>query len=112
MPIYPGPEPTVPPPGVDTPIPFDVTLTTAGVAEDFVTPAGTLKIKAISLVNSGPGSAFIKPNGVATPDGNNSILVQLKDSYSESGIEVSGPFSFIGEAGKKPRIRGVAWAGV
>lgn len=112
MPFTGGPDQSVPAPaqpGTDTPLPFSHTLAVAGTADDFVTiPVGKVG-KTISLVNLGPGSAWILNDATATSA--TGIEVKPKEGYSDDGLEVTTRWSVIGEAGKTPTIRGVAWAG-
>ena len=90
-------------------LPFDATLAVANTAQDFVTIPAGFKGKKISMVNEGPGTAFLKNDATATATATN-IKVLPKDAYAEEGIAVTTRWSFIGETGKLPRIRGVVWA--
>lgn len=86
---------------------FDVTLTTAGTAQDLiVAPAGE-KIRSFELVNNGPGNAYIKGNVTATIA--NGVKVKNNDTYDKDFIALD-KLSFIGEAGKKPNVSGTAWS--
>lgn len=106
MPFQPAPEVDVGLADEDTP--FDLTLATAGTAEDLVTVPVNKLGRSISLVNEGPGSVFIEFDGVATLT---SVEVTRRESYSEAHLAIGAKVSFIGETGKTPRVRGVLWSG-
>lgn len=113
MPFFGGPDLSIPPPpaGADTALPFRKTLAVAGTAEDFATILSGKKGLSISLVNLGPGSAFIRPDATANLVATDSIEVKSKEGYSDAGLLVATKWSFVGETGKLPEIRGVVWAG-
>ena len=90
-------------------LPFDATLAVAGTAEDFITIPVGFRGRKISMVNEGPGIAFLKNDATALATAA-SIKVFPKDAYAEEGLNVTTKWSFIGETGKQPRIRGVVWA--
>ena len=93
---------------VDAAVPINKTLAVVNTAEDLVlVPAGK-KGRKFSLVNEGPGSAFIQVDGTATLT---STEVKVKDVWYEDGVQVITKLSFIGETGKQPHVRGVLWAG-
>ena len=95
-------------PPADTPTPFNVTLAVADVAEDLVTVPALKKGRNLTLKNKGPGSVFLAFDADATTA---DVEVEAKDNYSEVGIEIDTKVSFIGEAGKTPRVFGVLWSG-
>ena len=112
MPFSGGPDTSIPMPvdRADSSVPFKVTLAVAGTAEDFATiPAGKRGYN-ISITNLGPGDAWITPDATATSA--NGILIRAKETYSDEGLGVTTKWSFIGEAGKTPIVRGVVWCGV
>lgn len=98
-------------PVADTPLPFDVTLGVVDVPQDFVTIPGGKKGMKISVFNYGPGSAWIHANGTATlaPP---SIELKVNDTYYDDGLGILNRWSFVGDIGLLPHIRGMAWAGV
>ena len=93
----------------DEAISINKTLTTVNTAEDLALVVVGKKGRKVSLVNEGPGSAYIKVDGVATV---NDIEIQPKDVWYEEDIEISTKLSFIGDVGKKPHVRGVLWCGL
>lgn len=112
MPFSGGPDTSVTAPGdrADVSVPFNIILAVAAIAEDFATiPAGKRGYN-ISLTNLGPGNVWITHD--ATASSANGILVRAKESYSDEGLGVTTKWSFIGETGKLPAIRGVVWCGV
>ena len=111
MPFSGGPDLSVPQPEerADTPVPFSVTLATAGTAEDFATIPVGKKGHSIDLINLGPGSIWIVPDANATAA--TGIMVKRNESYSADQLGVASRWSFIGETGKTPAIRGVVWCG-
>lgn len=90
---------------------FDKTLTTANTAEDFVTIPVGKKGRNISIVNVGPGKAWIHADVDATA-ALPSIGLDVGDTYSDLDLGVATRWSFIGSLGTQPRIRGVVWAGL
>lgn len=93
----------------DTAVAVNKTLTTVNVAEDLaLVPVGKRGRK-VSIVNDGPGSAFIRVDATATI---NDIEIQPKDAWYEDGIDFATKLSFIGETGKKPHVHGVVWCGL
>ncbi len=95
-------------PPADTPTPFDSTLAVADTAEDLVTVPALKTGRSFTLKNKGPGSVFLAFDADATTAG---VEVEAKDNYSESNIEIGTRVSFIGAAGKTPRVFGVLWSG-
>ena len=87
--------------------PVDVTLAVAGTAEDAVTPPTGKSIRRITIVNEGPGIAYLAFDSTATTT---DLALEKRDSYDEADIEVIINISFIGETGKQPRVRGVIWS--
>ena len=87
--------------------PFDVTLAVAGTAEDAVVPPATKVGRRISIVNHGPGKAYIAFDGTATAT---SLVIDKGDSYDEADVAIATKVSFIGEVGKTPRVSGVLWS--
>ena len=96
-------------PMVDEPTPVNKTLAVANTAEDLVLVPVGKKCRKFTFINEGPGTAYIAADGTATTA---SVPIEPKDAWSEEGVEVSTKFSFIGESGKKPKVRGVIWSGV
>lgn len=94
---------------VDQAVPVGKTLAVAGTAEDLATVPVGKKCRKFSFINEGPGTAYVEVDGTATTA---SVPVEPKDAWSEDGVAVSTKFSFIGEPGKKPKVRGVIWCGV
>jgi hypothetical protein len=86
---------------------FDVTLAVADTAEDVVTPPVGKTGRIISLVNEGPGKVFLTFDGTATTA---DLALDKRDMYSESDVSITTNISFVGEAGKTPRVRGVLWS--
>lgn len=93
---------------VDQAVPINKTLAVVNTAEDLVLVPATKKGRQFSLVNEGPGSAFIQVDGTATLL---STEVKVKDTWYETALSISTRLSFIGETGKQPHVRGVLWAG-
>ena|SRR3990167_296777 len=94
---------------VDEATPINKTLAVANVAEDLVLVPASKFGRQFSLVNEGPGLAFIQVDGTATLA---STEILAKDTWYESSVKISTKLSFIGEVGKKPHVRGVLWSGV
>lgn len=92
----------------DKHVPINKTLTVAGTAEDLATVPAGKKGRKFSLVNEGPGSAFIQIDGTADGD---STEVRPGDVWYEENLAIATNLSFIGEPGKKPKVRGALWAG-
>ncbi len=86
---------------------FDVTLAVADTAEDVITPPAGKTGRIISLVNEGPGKVFITFDGTATTS---DLALDRRDMYTEADISIATNISFVGEAGKTPRVRGVLWS--
>lgn len=107
MPIFPAPVP-VQFPAADTDTPFDVTLAVVDTAEDLVTVPATKTGKSFSVVNEGPGKAYLGFDADATTT---DLELNKGDSYYEDGLGLTTKVSFIGESGKQPRLRGVLWSG-
>ena len=105
MPFTPAPTGTPP---ADTDTPIDITLTVANTAEDLVLVPSLKTGRTISLVNEGPGRAFIAFDGTATIA---DTEIKKGESYGEVNLDISTNVSFIGESGKTPRVRGVLWSG-
>lgn len=93
---------------VDESVSISKTLALADTAEDLVLVPGGKKGRKFSLVNEGPGSAFIAVDSVATLT---STEIKFRDTWFEDGVTISTKLSFIGEVGKTPSVRGVLWAG-
>ena len=91
----------------DEATPFDVTLAVAGTAEDAVTPPTGKVGRIISLVNEGPGKAYISFDGTATLA---DLELGKRDVYTEEDISIVTNISFIGETGKLPQVRGILWS--
>ena len=96
-------------PLADEDTPFDVTLAVAGTAQDWVAVPGGKKGRSISLVNEGPGTAFIAFDSTATLT---SLVLDRGDMYSEALLEISTKVSFVGQTGLVPRVRGILWSGL
>lgn len=96
-------------PVVDQATPVMKTLAVANTAEDLILVPVGKKCRKFTLINNGPGTAFIEADGLATTA---SVPIQVGDAWVEESVEVSTKFSFIGESGKKPVVRGVIWSGV
>lgn len=92
---------------VDEGTPFDVTLAVAGTAEDAITPPTGKTIRRITIVNEGPGIAYLSFDSTATTA---DLALDKRDSYDEADVEIVTNISFIGETGKQPRVRGVVWS--
>ncbi len=86
---------------------FDVTLAVADTAEDVITPPTSKTGRIISIVNEGPGKVFLKFDGTATTS---DLALDRRDMYTEADISIATNISFVGEAGKTPRVRGVLWS--
>lgn len=95
-------------PPADTPTPFNVILAAADTAEDLATVPALKKGRNFTLKNKGPGSVFIAFDADATTA---DVEVEAKDNYSEINVEIDTRISFIGEAGKTPRVFGILWSG-
>ncbi len=96
-------------PVADTDTPFDVTLTTAGTAEDLATVPATKKGRAVSLFNHGPGNVRLGFDGTATVA---DLLLLEGEAYDEAGLELSTKVSFLNATvGQLPRVRGILWSG-
>ena len=108
MPIIPAPPTPTQFPASDEDTPFDVTLAVVDTAEDLATVPGTKTGRAISIVNEGPGAAFVSFDADATTS---DLELGKGDSYSDGGLAIASKVSFIGESGKQPRLRGVLWSG-
>ena len=93
---------------VDVAVAINKTLAVANTAEDLVLVPALKFGRQFSLVNEGPGSAFIAVDGTATLT---STEVKVKDSWYDTSLKITTKLSFIGETGKLPHIRGVLWAG-
>lgn len=92
----------------DVHVPISKTLTVAGTAEDLaLVPVGK-KGRKFSLVNEGPGSAYIQIDGTATVA---STEVRPGDVWYEENLAIATKLSFLGETGQTPKIRGALWAG-
>lgn len=87
---------------------FDVTLAVAGTAENAVVPPATKTGRRLSIVNEGPGIAYIKFDGTATIL--NGLALGKGDTYDDDNITVVTNVSFIGEVAKQPRVRGILWS--
>ena len=92
----------------DTPTPFNLTLAVADTAEDLVAVPALKTGRSLTLKNKGPGSVFLAFDADATIT---DIEVEAKDNYSETNIEIGTKVSFIGAAGKTPRVFGILWSG-
>ncbi len=108
MPIIPRANVNVDSQAADEDTAFDKTLAVANTAEPLVAVPGGKKGRTVSLVNEGPGKAFISFDSVATLA---DVELAEGDAYSESRLEVTTSVSFIGELGGTPRLRGVLWSG-
>jgi hypothetical protein len=86
---------------------FDLTLTVADTAEDAVTPPTGKTGRILSLINEGPGKVYLKFDGTATTS---DLALDKRDMYAEVDISIATNVSFIGEAGKTPRVRGILWS--
>ena len=93
---------------VDESVAISKTLAVVDTAEDLVLVPGGKKGRKFSLVNEGPGSAFIAVDGTATLT---STEIKFRDTWFEDGVSITTKLSFIGESGKQPAVRGVLWAG-
>lgn len=109
MPIIPAPPTPTQFPAADEDTPFDVTLAVVDTAEDLVTVPSTKSGRAISIVNEGPGTAYVSFDADATIA---DLELGKGDSYADDGLAIATKVSFIGESGKQPRLRGVLWSGV
>lgn len=112
MPFSGGPDTSVPAPTTRATVhvAFNVTLAVAGTAQDFATiPVGKVGHN-IRLVNLGPGDVCISPD--ATASAGSGIMVRAREEYRDEGLGVATRWSFVGEAGKTPAIRGVVWCGL
>ena len=108
MPIIPAAPTPTQFPAADEDTAFDVTLAVVDTAEDLVTVPATKTGRTISIVNEGPGTAYVAFDGDAA-------LTDLElgkgDAYADDLLAISTKVSFIGESGKQPRLRGVLWSG-
>ena len=91
----------------DEAVPFDETLAVADTAQDAITPPTGKTGRRISIVNEGPGKAFIAFDGTATTA---DLPIEKRGSYDEVDITVTTNISFVGEAGKTPRVYGILWS--
>ena len=105
---YQSPGPAAGPPPADTPTPFDSTLALADTAEDLVAVPVLKKGRNFTLKNKGPGSVFLAFDADATTA---DVEVEARDNYSANNIEITTKVSFIGAAGKTPRVFGILWSG-
>lgn len=105
MPIMPAPVGT---PATDTPTPIDKTLAVADTAEDLAAVPSQKVGRTLSIINDGPGSAFIAFDATATVA---DYELKKNESYGEMGLDLATNVSFIGDSGKKPRVRGMLWSG-
>lgn len=98
------------PPVTDQAVPIQKTLAVANTAEDLVlVPAGK-KGKRFTIINMGPGAAYVEVDGTATLA---SIKLPSGATWTEdSDVQISTKFSFIGDTGQTPTVTGVLWAGV
>mgnify|MGYP001591752073 CR=1 FL=1 len=94
---------------VDVAVSINKTLAVANTAEDLVLVPVGKKGRKFSVVNEGPGAAFIQVDAVATLT---SVQVLPKDVWYEESVQITTKLSFIGEIGKLPHVRGVLWAGL
>lgn len=97
-------------PLTDQAVAIQKTLTVANTAEDLVLIPVGKKGRKFSIINMGPGAAYVAADAVAT-------LASVKlpegaDWQEDKDIEVSNKFSFIGETGATPTLIGVVWCGV
>lgn len=92
-------------------LPIDVTLAVVDTAEDFATAPVGKKIMMVSLINEGPGTAYIRSNAATTTSPSQSAKVKEGEAYWDTGLAIN-TLSFIGGTGEQPHIRGVAWAGI
>lgn len=94
-------------PLADEATPFDVTLAVVNTAEDLVVPSVSKEGNRVTIVNEGPGKAFIAFDATATTS---DLELGKRDSYEEADVSIVTNISFIGESGKKPRVRGILWS--
>ena len=87
--------------------PFDVTLAVADTAEDLVAPPSGKVGRRITIVNTGPGKAYIAFDAEATTG---DLELGKNDAYDEADIEILTKISFIGESGKQPQLKGILWS--
>lgn len=91
-----------------TAVTFNKTLTTADTAQDLALVPVSKFGRKYSIVNDGPGNAYIAFDATATL---NDMEIAPKDAVSDDGLQFATKISFIGESGKKPHVRGILWAG-
>lgn len=94
----------------DAMLPIDVTLAVVDTAEDFATAPVGKKIMTVSVINEGPGIAYIRADADATTSPSTSAKIKVGEAYWDSALSLDR-LSFIGETGTQPHLRGVAWAG-
>jgi len=93
-----------------TPIPFNKKLAVAGTSEMlFTVPAGQLLVVLDVVCYGGQQEAHLSlvPDAAAT---GSSATIPNGGQYSKDDISLlEGDYEFIGEPGKRPSLRGVAW---
>lgn len=93
----------------DTATPFNVTLTTAGTAQDLVAVPALKKGRTIALVNDGPGDVAIAFDTTATVT---ALVIKAGEAYSDEALQISTKLSFINVTlASTPTVRGVLWSG-
>lgn len=89
--------------------PFDVTLAVADTAEDLVAAPGGKTGRELTLHNAGPGDAYIAFDAPATTS---DLLIPARHSWATTiPTSIGTKVSFIGAAGKTPRVFGALFSG-
>jgi hypothetical protein len=95
-------------PATDSPTPIDKTLAVVDTAEDLAAVPAQKVGRTLSIINDGPGSVFVAFDATATVA---DYEIKKNESYGEAGLDFVTNVSFIGDSGKKPRVRGIMWSG-
>ncbi len=98
-------------PSADAAVPFDVTLAVAATSETlFTVPVGKT-LRSVAFYNHGEGDAFVSLTAGAAATAADT-MVERRESVGLEMLDLAeGTYAFIGEAGKTPRVRGVAMVG-